>query len=120
MLETLHLIINTLQPIATEIIALVAILGFFNTRLLWKQTNRPIVSAFVETHSTDNRDLRFNLIIANTGNRPAIDIKLTIDNKDKFKECIENSEHEMIDYIFGCFEDYATILLLINGKIISN
>jgi len=31
----------------------------------------------------------FNLIIANTGNRPAIDVKLTIDNKEEFTECID-------------------------------
>ena len=60
MLEKIHLIIsafNTLQPLATEIIALVAILGFFNTRWLWKQTNRPIVSAFVETDSDSSGNI---------------------------------------------------------------
>jgi len=110
MVEKLHLIINafnTLQPLATEIIALVAVLGIFNTRSLWKQTNRPIVSAFVETNSSGNIATMFNLIIANTGNRPAIDVKLTIDNKEEFTECIENSEHIMIKSIFRCFEDEA-------------
>ena len=62
----------------------------------------------------------FNLVIANTGNRPAIDIKLTIDNQEKFKECIENLEHQLIDNIFRCFEEDATIPLLINGETRSN
>ena len=120
MLETLHLIINTLQPIATEIIAVVAILGFFNTRWLWKQTNRPIVSAFVETHSAGNIATMFNLIIVNSANRPAIDIKLTIDDYEEFEECIANQDPKMIEKISICFEDYATIPLLINGEKKSN
>ncbi|GAB4534363.1 MAG: hypothetical protein Tsb0014_20490 [Pleurocapsa sp.] len=118
--EKLHLLINILQPVATEIIAIVAILGFFNTRWLWKQTNRPIVSAFVETHSAGNVATMFNFIIVNTGNRPAIDIKLTIDNKQEFKECIANPENEMTEYIFGCFENSAIIPLLIDGEKRSN
>ena len=37
-----------LNPIATEVIALFAVLGFWNTRQPWQQSNRPIVSALVE------------------------------------------------------------------------
>lgn len=123
MLSSLHFttnIFNILQPVATEIIAIIAILGFFNTRWLWKQTNRPIVSALVETHSAGNIGTTFNLTILNTGNRPAIDIKLKIDNDEEFMECIENKQNDLIKGIDKCFDENSTIPLLINGEKISS
>jgi hypothetical protein len=109
-------IINTLQPLATEIIAFLAIVGFFNTRWLWKESNRPIVSALVETHSAGNVATMFNLTVINSGSRPAINIKLTIDDYKEFEKCIQNSDNKMIEQITRCFSEYATISLLINGE----
>ena len=120
MLNNLHSIIIILQPIATEIIALVAVLGFFSTKWRWTQSNRPIISALVETYSSGNIATCYNLTIINSGNRPAINIKLTINDYQKFKECTDNKNEEIIEPIVRCFNRNAIIPLLVNGDKISN
>lgn len=120
MLNFFDFIINTLQPLATEIIAFIAIISFVNNRWFWWQSNRPIVSALVETHSAGNIATMFNLTVLNSGSRPAINIKLTIDDYQEFEKCIENLDNNMIEHITRCFSEYATIPLLINGEKKSN
>lgn len=120
MLENFYLVTKALQPMATVIISMMAVLGFLNTRLLWQKSNRPIVSALVKTHSSGNMGISFNLIVLNTGNRPAIDIKLTIDNEDEFNQCIENHNHPLAESITRCFDLETIIPLLVNGEQISN
>lgn len=90
MLDSLFPIVKDLQPIASEVIAIVAVTGFFNTRWVWRQSNRPIVSALVETHSSGNVATLFNLTIINSGNRPATNIKLSIDDYREFEKCFKN------------------------------
>ena len=116
MLNSFYPIIKSLQPIASEVIALVAVIGLFNTRWIWRQSNRPIVSAVVETHSSGNVATLFNLAVINSGNRPATDIKLTIDNYHEFEKCIKTTDQRTVEQITRCFSKDATIPLLINGE----
>ena len=120
MLDSLFPIIKDLQPVASEVIALIVVIGFFNTRWIWRQSNRPIVSALVETYSSGNVATLFNLTVINSGNRPATDIKLSIDNNRKFKKCIKSTDKDRIEQITRCFSEDATIPLLINGENKSN
>ncbi len=53
---------ETLRTIFMGVTALIAVLSFYNTLKLWRQTNRPIVSAFVETDSSSNIATTYNLL----------------------------------------------------------
>lgn len=117
MLDQLQLIIDVLDPVTHWIIALVAVVGIFNTRWIWKQTNRPIISALVETESIGNMMSTFNLTVVNSGNRPATNIRLTIDDYEEFKKCLAKKvEDPLINSINRCFSEDGTIPLLINGE----
>lgn len=120
MLENFYLVTKALQPMATVIISMMAVLGFLNTRLLWKQTNRPIVSALVETNTSGNMGIFFDLVVINSGNRPAIDINLSIDSEEEFNKCIKSNNSSSIKSVRRCFDENPVIPLLINGEKTSN
>jgi len=54
----------------------VSLVSLYFTRVNWLQSNRPIVSAFIAEHSSGEMASTFNLVVANTGNPPAIRIRL--------------------------------------------
>ena len=120
MIHSFSTIAREFQPIATDIIAVVAVSNFFNARSLWKQSNRPIVSALVETNSSGNIATFFDITVINSGNRPAINIELEIDDYTEFKNCIKTENNESIEDIIRCFDKNSVIPLLINGKTTTN
>ncbi|BES83372.1 hypothetical protein PEC302110_04690 [Pectobacterium araliae] len=62
-----------------SVLALVlSIVSFMFTRRSWLQSNRPIVSASVETHAGGNESIAYNLVLSNTGNRPAINVRIRV------------------------------------------
>ena len=55
---------------------IISLISLYFTKVNWLQSNRPIVTAFVTEHSSGNMAATFNLVIANTGNRPAVRVRL--------------------------------------------
>ena len=113
---------ETLRTIFMGIATLVAVFSFFTTIRLWQKTNRPIISAFIETHSTGNMATTYNLLVINSGNRPAVNIRtiLKIDDK-KFQECItQELNHRNVQAIKKCFSSEGEIPLLVNQEKVSN
>lgn len=104
------------------IATLVAVFSFFNTIRLWRKTNRPIVSAFVETKSAGNVATTYNLLIINSGNRPAVNIRLKLKiNIEEFKELVtQELSNSNVEAILKCFGDEGEIPLLINQDTTSN
>lgn len=113
---------ETLRTIFMGIATLIAVFSYFNTVRLWRKSNRPIVSAVIETESSGNIATTYNLLIINSGNRPAVNIslKLKLSNED-FKQCItQEIDNEITQRILDCFRSEAIIPLLINGDKIAN
>ena len=112
--------IISINPLAIEVIALFNILTFLNTRQLWQQSNRPIVSALVETYTSGNTSILYNLVIINSGNRPATNVKLNINNENEFKKCftqkIDDLDNGVVRGIKRCFSEEGFIPLLLNGE----
>ena len=55
---------------------LLSLVSLYFTKVNWLQSNRPIVTAFVTEHSSGNMAATFNLVIANTGSRPAVRVRM--------------------------------------------
>lgn len=113
---------ETLRTIFMGIATLIAVLSFFNTTRLWRKANRPILSAFVETDSTGNLATMYNLLVINSGNRPAVNVCLVLKLSDNdFKKCItQEMNSPSVETILKCFNIEGTIPLLIDGDKISN
>lgn len=109
-----------------SILALIlSLLSFVYTRINWLRSNRPIVSAAVETHAGGNESIAYNLVLSNTGNRPATNIRIHAKEKD-VEACISECDksHKITGAIYlgvmRCFSDDGEIPLLLNGKSMIN
>jgi hypothetical protein len=85
----------------------------------WHQSNRPIVVAYIEEHSMGVNAATFNLTLANTGNRPAVNIKLIARKDDIEKIFEEKIDNVTKEGIFNCFENDSEVELLKNDSSIT-
>lgn len=81
---------------------------------------RPTVIARVVTHSEGNIAVTFDLIVHNTGNAPAKNIRLSVD-KDELEASFSPSIDDALrDSIERCFSDEGMIPILENGQHATN
>lgn len=91
---------------------LLSTLALVFTRRSWFESNRPILTAEIVTHSGGNVAIMYNLVVHNTGTRPATDIRIEAD-----KECLQaainnNADNLLKQEILRCFSDEGRISLL--------
>lgn len=95
---------------------LISFISLYFTKTNWIQSNRPIVTAFVTEHSSGNMAATFNLVIANTGNRPAVRVQMHA-TPEKIKRLLEsNAPRNHIRMIESNFLKSSEIPLLRNGE----
>lgn len=82
-----------------------------------RHVNRPIVIVRVTTHSAGNCGTSLDLIVENTGNRPAVDIVFNVNESDVRKVSVDSSIPK--DAI-RCFYSNVCIPVLGNGKSVKN
>lgn len=90
--------------------------SFVFARRSWHQANRPIVTAFVDEKVSDVGVGIFDLVVSNTGNRPATSVRLWAKTKDVDSLFHENAPEESKESTRLCFADSADIPLLRNGE----
>jgi len=104
----------------------VSLISLWFARRSWLQSNRPIVSAAVETHAGGDESIAYNLVVANTGNRPAVNVRLFSANTQIIEKCmaqwVENFRGPETTYahVTRCFSSEGEIPLLLNGKNMTN
>lgn len=81
----------------------------------WHQSNRPIDVAYIDEDSMGMNLVTYNLVLANTGNRPAINIRIHATSEDIEKIFEENTPQSEKDIIRHCFEKESEVALLKNG-----
>lgn len=98
----------------------VSVLSFYFSIRSWRETNRPIVTARVTSHSGGEEGTALNIVVENTGNRPARNIKLSVGEKDLEAALSEKIEEVYNRAIRRCFSERGVIPILANGKSVSN
>jgi len=103
--------------LAISIAALAAsLISLYFTKVNWLQSNRPVVTAFVTEHHSGNEAATFDLVLANTGNRPAVRVRLVASHENirKLLEPTISERHfEMIEHNFL---SRSEVPLLRNGE----
>ena len=86
----------------------------------WLASNRPIVSVAVVTDQPGNVMTSFNLVVFNSGNRPAVNVSLFAEQK--FLNAAMNSDAEpfITSMVYDCFSEQGLIPLLLNGDKVIN
>ncbi|QHV00264.1 hypothetical protein [Synechocystis sp. CACIAM 05] len=117
---------DTIRNFSSILSPLLSGLALFFTRKFWLMANRPIISVNVETESSGNINTMYNLVVYNSGNRPAINIQLKVKEDDLEQIFCERNDanKKYFDYhiesIKRCFNQKTMIPLILNGKSISN
>ncbi len=100
-------------------------LALWFTRKLWVQSNRPIVTAMVRTHTAGNQAITYDLAVINSGTRPATTVRLTA-HLDQVRQAVEAKALENPHYsgllkaALRCFSAEGVIPLLLNGQTLTN
>lgn len=100
---------------------LVAILSLVSTIRAWRQSNRPLLTVRISTHDGGNAGIALNLLIENTGTRPALDVSLHADEADiRAAMTHPDSAHPIPNDAARVFFSDIVIPVLANGKGASN
>jgi hypothetical protein len=94
----------------------ISLASLYFARRSWMQSNRPIVTALIAEHASGNMGAVFNLIVSNTGNRPATNVRLHAKQADINKLIAPSAGDEKRKPIHACFGDDSMISVLKNGE----
>jgi hypothetical protein len=89
-------------------------------RKSWKETYRPIVTARISTVSSGNRGTALNIVVRNTGNRPAKNIRLLVNKTYLESILLAPLGDSMRNLIEDCFSLRTIIPILENERSVSN
>ncbi len=79
-----------LRTALTAVAVAVSLGSLYFTRRFWLQSNRPIITAAVVEYASGNMGAVFNLIVSNTGNRPATNVRLKAKSREIDKLIVES------------------------------
>lgn len=95
---------------------IVAVCAIAMTRQLWLLSNRPVVSAVVETVEGGNKGTALKLVVSNVGNRAAEDVQLRVERTELDRLLIKSSDDPTTAAVRNCFSTSSAIPLLTPGS----
>lgn len=99
---------------------LVAIFSVYFTVRLWRKTNRPLVTARISTHSGGNINIMLDILIENSGTRPAIDVQLQAREVDIRTAMLMPDGDDLPTDAKRVFLSNIVVPVLPNGRVLSN
>ena len=113
----MNIIIGSASSLLGLVSAVIALISLAFAIYSWRQANRPLVSARVTSHKGGNLGVSLNLLIENTGNRPALNVRLIAKEAD-----VRAAHSQSVIPIDAerCFFSDIKIPVLANGRSTSN
>lgn len=107
-----------------DIVALISLffsaVALWFTHKNWVRTNRPIIVVVVESEGGGNVSIPYKITVWNTGNRPALRVKLSLDDgfkwEDALNENMDSSATLLIKTVQAPFSETSEISVLANGE----
>jgi hypothetical protein len=110
---------DELRTAATFVAIAISLLSMYVARRSWIQSNRPIVTAFIAAQRTGNLASVFKLVVANSGSRPAVNVRLRATAGELRKLVKPTATEALRDRLGLCFAEPSTIAVLRNGEELS-
>ena len=107
---------DEIRTLFAIIAVVISFFSFYFTRRFWLESNRPIVTAEIVENDSGVDMALFDLIVHNSGSRPAINIRLSAEKENIVKIFSENIALEHKNAVYDVFSDNRKIALLLNGK----
>lgn len=98
--------------------ASISLLALYWAIKSWKETHRPLITARVTTYQAYDQLVALNLVLTNTGNRPAINVRLSINREDLEAALFAERGNAFRSAVENCFSEAITVIE--NGSEISN
>lgn len=92
--------------------ASIALLSVFITRKNWRDSNRPVVTAYVDEETGGPGITVFSLYLTNTGNRPATGVQLLAKSPDIDKIIAPGAEEKRRKHIMDIFTSESRVSVL--------
>ncbi len=105
-----------LRTIFSFLAICISFFSFYSTRRFWFLTNRPIVTAEIVEKFSGVGTAAFDLVVYNSGNRPAVNIKLYSEKQDIENILSKNITQKDKEEVFDVFSTKNKIALLLNNK----
>ena len=106
--------------IATAALA-VSVLSFYFARKSWRESNRPLITVRTTSFGDGgNVGIPLSLLVENTGNRPAKNIRLMVADGVLDAALAVPPSDVLRKRVESCFTDAAVIPVLANGRSTSN
>jgi len=105
-----------IRSIFTVIAVIVSFWSGYTVRRLWYQANRPLLSAAIKENSTGEDTILFDLVIYNSGNRPATDIYFQAEECQIDLIFTENTDNDIKKELKKLFSKETKIQLLLNSS----
>ncbi len=115
--RTIELEIQTWIALCATCISASAL--YFSMRS-FRESNRPIITAEIKTHSGGNTAIAYNLHVYNIGSRPASQIRLHAKDRQIRRLVSSNPPKKKHEEIFRCFSKNGLIPLLHPGCEVKN
>jgi hypothetical protein len=107
---------DDIRTALTAIAVGISIASLYFSRRSWLQTNRPIVTAFITEYKSGNMTGVFNLVLSNSGNRPATNVRIHATPSMISRLLAKGVDPKLRESIEMCFSEEATIPVLRNGE----
>jgi hypothetical protein len=99
---------------------IISLLSYYFSKKSWEESNRPIVTARVNSFDGGELGTALNILIENTGNRPAKNVKLTAKPEDLALVLVDKTDDPLRKGVEKVFTDRGVIPILANGKSVTN
>lgn len=86
----------------------------------WRESNRPIMAAYVATHAAGNVAAMFDLVVVNQGTRPAVNVRLCADVVALDKALTNGDRSPLAEHVKRCFDPKRFIPLIGPGASVKN
>jgi len=94
-------------------------LSLYYARRAWLDSTRPVVIARVTTEAGGNQAILYNLLVENTGSRPAKNVRLRVAPAD-LDRALRTGPTGLRDAVEACFAPTTSIPVLANGRSITS
>lgn len=82
----------------------------------WRESNRPLVTALVAEHASGSLSSIFDLILSNTGGRPAVNVRIFAEPAEIALLTDPEASEKLKDAIANCFSEESMVPVLRNGE----
>ena len=97
----------------------VSLLAYNFNRKSWRETYRPIVTARIATVASGNIAIALNVVVNNSGNRPAKNVRLLV-NQNDLESALLSKDESLRSIIENCFYPPTIIPIIENGRSVHN